>query len=454
VPSGNPLWSPRLGFNWDVDGSSDTIVRGGIGVFSGRPAYVWVSNAYAGNGLSQVQLTCFGATGVPQFNPDPAAQPTDCSGGTGTPPPPTNQGEIDYFDPKTKYPQNLRLALGADRRLPLGIVASADFLYTRDINGWYVTDENLRVVGTNGEGRTLYGTFNTANGRSTPTRVDGTNLMQAVKMFNKNGGYVTSATLQLQKQFGEVYAVSVGYTYSRSYDRMSLTSSQALSNFQFAPIDGDIQNRAVRPSSFDRPHKITISGTANLPYGFGVGLSYIGQSGLPYSWTVAGDVNGDGLGSNDLVYVPASSSDITLKDPKGTLTPQQMYDQLSAFIDTQACLRNARGSIIKRGACRNAWQHFLDLRLTWTSPKFKGEQRFEVQWDIFNVLNLLNKKWGHFDQDAQFENGPPPFLAVVGYDQAANRPIYNFTQPTQVTQTVYSPTQSRWRMQVGARYVF
>jgi outer membrane receptor protein involved in Fe transport len=454
VPSGNPLWSPRLGFNWDVDGSSDTIVRGGVGVFSGRPAYVWVSNAYSINGLSQVQLTCFGATGVPAFTPDPRAQPSDCAGGTGTPPAPANQGEIDYFDANTKYPQNLRLALGVDRRLPLGIVGSVDLLYTRDINGWYVTDENLQVVGTSGEGRTLYGTFNAVTGRSTPTRVDGTNLTQAVKVFNKNGGHVGTATVQVQKQIGQRYALAMGYTYSRSYDRISLTSSQALSNFQFAPIDGDIQSRAVRPSAFDRPHKITVTGTANLPYGFGLGLSYIGQSGLPYTWVVAGDANGDGLGSNDLVYVPASASDITLKDPTGVRTPAEMYTAMSAFIDSQDCLREARGGLIKRGACRNPWVHFVDLRLTWTSPEIKGEQRIEVQWDIFNVLNLLNKDWGHFDQDAQFENGPPPFLAVVGYDKVANRPIYNFTAPSQVTQTVYSPTQSRWRMQFGARYMF
>src|SRR5437660_411019 len=49
VPSGNPLWSPRLGFNWDVQGNSDTIVRGGAGIFTGRPPYVWVSNAYGNN---------------------------------------------------------------------------------------------------------------------------------------------------------------------------------------------------------------------------------------------------------------------------------------------------------------------------------------------------------------------------------------------------------------------
>src|SRR5262249_37028992 len=98
VPTGNVLWSPRLGINWDVDGQANTIIRGGVGVFSGRPPYVWVSNAYSINGLSQVELTCTTATGVPTFVPDPNAQPSTCAGGTA-PTPPTNQGEIDYFDP-------------------------------------------------------------------------------------------------------------------------------------------------------------------------------------------------------------------------------------------------------------------------------------------------------------------------------------------------------------------
>jgi hypothetical protein len=444
VPTGNPLWSPRLGFNWDVEGTSDTIIRGGVGLFSGRPAYVWVSNAYTINGLSQVELRCSGAA-VPRFTPNPNEQPASCTGGTGVPAPPA--GEIDYFDPRTRFPQNLRVALGADRRLPFGIVGSIDLLYTRDVNGWYTTDENLNVVGTSGEGRTLYGTFNAANGRSAPNRIDSTRLTNAIKVFNKDGGRVTSVTLQLQKQIGQLYGLSVGYTYSRSFDRISLTSSQALSNFQFAPLDGDIQSRAIRPSAFDRPHKITVTGTANLPYGFGLGLTYIGQSGLPYTWTVAGDVNGDSLPTNDLVYVPASPSDISLRDPT-------QYAALSAFIDSQDCLREARGGFVKRGACRNPWQNFLDLRVSWTSPKLKGDQRVEVQWDIFNVLNLLKRDWGLFDQDAQFENGPPGFLAPVAYDTAKNRPIYNFVQPARVTTTLYSPTQSRWRMQLGARYTF
>ncbi len=61
-PSGNMLWSPRLGFNFDPRGDGRTIVRGGVGYFTGRPPYVWLSNAFVNTGLEQVQLTCWTGT--------------------------------------------------------------------------------------------------------------------------------------------------------------------------------------------------------------------------------------------------------------------------------------------------------------------------------------------------------------------------------------------------------
>jgi hypothetical protein len=227
---------------------------------------------------------------------------------------------------------------------------------------------------------------------------------------------------------------------------MSLTSSQALSNFQFAPLDGPINDRNLRPSAFDRPHKITLTGMAGLPYGFGLGAIYVGQSGLPYTWTVNGDVNGDGINGNDLVFVPARPTDITLMDPS-------QYTALQNFINSQDCLREARGKFVERGACRNPWQHLVNLRASWVSPQVE-KGRFEVQLDIFNFLNLINSDWGLLDQATPFENHPSAFLRAVGYDTANNRPIYSFTAPTAVETTVYSPTTSRWRIQLGARYMF
>jgi hypothetical protein len=235
---------------------------------------------------------------------------------------------------------------------------------------------------------------------------------------------------------------------------MSLTSSQALSNFQFAPLDGTIQDRNLRPSAFDRTHKITITGTAEIPYGFSAGLTYVGQSGTPYTFVTNGDINGDGINGNDQVYVPASSTDILLADNATTMkTAAEENVALQAFIDSQDCLKEARGTILKRGACRNPWQNFLNVRLGW-GIKTIDNQRVDVQLDIFNVLNLLNSDWGLFKQAGTgFETGTS-FLQAVGYDAASNRPIYTFAAPASVINTVYSPTLSRWRIQVGARYTF
>jgi hypothetical protein len=450
VPSGNVLWSPRLGFNWDVEGNTNTIIRGGTGIFSGRPPYVWVSNAYSINGLSQVQLTCQRNAGnrqVPDFTIDPSAQPFDCAGGTNAPTAPTNQGEINYFDPGTRYPQNFRVALGADRRLPWGLVATADLLYTTDVNGWYTTDENLTRQEDNREGRAVYGTFAATGFRATPGRRDPNNLAQAVRVFNKNGGRVLNATLQLQKQVRDILDVSVGYSYTDSRDRMSLTSSQALSNFQFAPVDGPLEERNLRPNNFDRTHRITVVASGSLPYGFNAGIIYTGQSGLPYTWIVNGDVNADGVSGNDVAFIPGDASQISLQDPS-------QYEALSAFIDSQECLRGAKGRLIKRGECRNPWQNIFNVRLGWNSPEFVKGQRLELQADFLNVLNLLDSDWGLFEQEAQFETHSAAFLRAVGYDAANNRPIYSFTEPTTVRTTVYSPNLSRWRIQLGARYVF
>src|SRR6266550_3093017 len=121
-PSGNILWSPRLGFNYDVGGRQETILRGGIGVFSGRPPYVWVSNAYGNTGLEQQTVFCdVGASStngvndtVPTFTVNPNAQPTTC-GGTNQLPAFGGATSIVYYDQDFKFPQALKIALGVDR---------------------------------------------------------------------------------------------------------------------------------------------------------------------------------------------------------------------------------------------------------------------------------------------------------------------------------------------------
>ena len=104
-------WSARAGLNWrPFDG---TQVRIGTGLFTGRPAFAWLSNAFQNNGLALTTLLCRG-DGAPPFNPSQPA-PTRCRGtGSTTESPPI----VNYFDRDFRFPQDWRTMFALDQRLP------------------------------------------------------------------------------------------------------------------------------------------------------------------------------------------------------------------------------------------------------------------------------------------------------------------------------------------------
>ena len=133
-----------------------TYLRGGIGWFAGRPAYKWFVEVDTHSGLEAYSLFCDGAS-TPTFTLDPTKQPTNC-GGEHVP----QSGPINVFDPGFVFPRNLKVALGADQRLPGGAVATVDLLYTRAANQLELGDRNLQApatVATGEDGRLLYGTI-------------------------------------------------------------------------------------------------------------------------------------------------------------------------------------------------------------------------------------------------------------------------------------------------------
>ncbi|MGH9261800.1 MAG: TonB-dependent receptor domain-containing protein, partial [Acidimicrobiales bacterium] len=318
-PSGNMLWAPRVGFNYDVKGDGSTFLRGGVGIFSGRPPYVWVSNAFVNTGLEQATLICDGALTspatdtVPVFTVDPANQPTACRGGAGasTPIP-----SIVYFESDVKLPQNMKLAFGLDHRLPWDLVGTFDFVYTKWVNQFYITDANLQgVVGTlAGEaGRPLYGALSATGTGSTPARRSAS-FRDVLQHRTESDDRSFSVTAQLQKRFNSRLWFNAGYTYSHTEDLFSLGSSIAFSNFRFTVLDGTLENRNLRTSVYDIPHSVKLSGTVVGPADMEFTFVYTGNSGHPYTYVVATDANGDGVTQNDAVYVPRDASDIFLQN--------------------------------------------------------------------------------------------------------------------------------------------
>lgn len=440
-PNGK-LWSPRLGFNWDPMGSGNMIIRGGVGVFSGRPPYVWVSNAFVNTGLEQLDLVCSGNQ-VPGFTFDTAATPRACRGGTGASP---AAATINYFDKNFKYPQAFKLALGMDRQLPWNVVGTIDILHTRSLNQFFLEDVNLMQGGINTEGRRQYGSINPNTGSATSDRFSN-NYRQVIRHSNQSGDFSTSVTGQLQKRFSNSIEFNVGYTWSRTRDQMSLTSSIASSNLGFAPLAGDMDQRFRTTSAFDRPHKVAISGSINAPFKTRFSLFYTGQSGNPYTYMISGDANADGITTNDIAFIPTDASQITMAGADQA-TRDAKFATLDAYINGQACLNANRGRIMQRNTCRNPWQSFLDARLGKVIPTVGG-QSLELTLDMFNVLSFIGSDWGAIRSTTGFETAN--LLRLTGYDPVNNRGIYDLSLPQKDRISV---NETRWKMQLGARYVF
>lgn len=439
------LWSPRFGFNYDVRGDRTTLVRGGVGVFSGRPPYVWVSNAFANSGLTQALLSCNDAQ-VPTFVTDIAQQPTSCAGG-GEPSPPVPS--IVYFDPGFKFPQTMRAAFGVDHDLGWNTVGTVDVLYTRSINQFALTDVNIegvqRVAAGEG-GREMYGNPGTPNASGIASTVGPKRVSSAfrdvIRNFNSDGDRSYSVTVQATKRFTEGLSFTAGYTHANAKDKQCFSSSVANSNMRFTVLQGRLNDRELATSCFDVPHKVTLTGVVDAPLGLQVSLSYTGRSGTPFTYTTNSDANGDGFAGNDPIYVPAAADDISLRTPGDWAT-------LDEYISNEPCLDQARGSLLERNACRGPWQTYINARITKVIPTFNG-QMLELSLDIFNLPNLLNADWGVIKATTFFEN--QPILNGTGFDVANDRNQYTLMNMTGLN--AVSATNTRYQLLFSGKYVF
>ena len=344
----------------------------------------------------------------------------------------------------------MRVALGLDHQLPWGMTANVDLLYTRTLNQFYLNDVNLLgVQGTEaGEGgRLQYGVAGTPNSSGIASNISAkrisTSYADVIRQSNASGDNSYSATLQLDKRFGNGMSFNAGYTRSKTKDRMCMTSSISNSNLKFAVLQGALGDRPLETSCFDVPNKIALTGVFNIPLGFQASLTYVGASSTPFTYTTNSDANGDGLAGNDPIYVPKTSSDISLKNGATDWTT------LDAYITKDPCLNNARGTLLVRNACRGPWQSFVNARLTKVIPTMRG-QSFEVSLDIFNLPNLIKSSWGVVRSTTGFEN--QAILNGTGYDVTNHRGQYTLMNMSGLN--AVQANSSRYKLLASGKYIF
>jgi hypothetical protein len=221
-----------------------------------------------------------------------------------------------------------------------------------------------------------------------------------IQVTNQSEDYNYSLSGQLNRRFSDRFEATLAYTYTKSQDVQSLTSDRAISNWRNGRQLSEAHEDLVTSTSvFSRPHRLIAYGTYTLPWRLtDVTVYYERSSGVPLTYVVSGDLNGDGYNGNDPIYVPRdarNTNEIRIgTGVNAAFAPDTIAaNAFNAFIRSQECLERQRGRIMERNSCRSPSQSRLDLSIRQSLPQLRGHH-LALQLDFFNFLNFLNKDWG------------------------------------------------------------
>jgi len=453
MPKSQIMWSPRIGFNWDINNDREWQLRGGVGLFMSRLPLVWPGGAYTNNGITIGGVRSY--DGV-DFRPDVNNQYTygDLNeSGSEIP-----SGQVDLFAEDFKYPQVLRGVLAVDKKLPWSMVGTLEGTFTKTINNMLYYNYNVKAPTqrlTGGPDDRYIITNDVVD--DTYTRV--------MLGTNTSDGYGYSFTAQLQKSFSNDFQGSVAYTYGKTTSVNDGLSSQNSSQWRYVSNINGRNNLQESYSIFDIGHKVMAFVAYKKEYAnnfaTGVSLFWSGVSGDRFSYTYNNSRVINAESSYDdysLIWIPASMEEINLvditDDGEVVLSAEEQWANLEAFINNDPYLKENKGKYAERYATRLPFETYLDFKLIQDFYINAGNNRHTLQLslDIFNLANLFNKEWGahRYVSYDHYE-----LIDLEGMEEDGTTPTFTYDGGTEQEQVWnIADISSRWRMQIGVRYIF
>jgi hypothetical protein len=472
---GNELIQPRFGFNYTFDDERAMQVRGGFGLFQGAAANVWLSNPYSNTGVTTRIIGCGGsfaacpATGG-LFSANPNTQPIPA----GTSP----AANVDFLASDFNQPSVWKANLAFEKELPWwDMVFTAEYVQTQVKDAVHYRFLNLGDATRIGrDGRQLFytaqgynsacftptgGTITTGACAGFRTRAGSNAAFNNVLIAeNTSKGRGDNLTVGLQRPMKDDWAWSLAYSYTEATEVNPLTSSVSNSNWLNRSAFDPNEEVASRSNYAIRDRFVASIQWQKRFFGdnkTSVGLFYEGRSGKPYSWTYNNDLNGDGVGGNDLMYIPNfGDNTVSFRDLNGNGSG----DEEAAFwsvVNSNPELQRHIGGVVKRNEASAPWVNTFDLRLSQEFPGFFDGNKFTLTLDVLNVGNLLNKKWGRTD-----EIGFPLNRSFVNYGGLDASGRYVYIVPTDASGraivedfvTRQERAESQWAAQVTLKYSF
>jgi hypothetical protein len=413
LPAKKLLLSPRVGFNWDIKGDKSVQLRGGSGLFTGRFPFVWLGN-HIGNPYSFFY----------------------------------NVTDRDF-----KWPQVWRSNLGADYKIPFGTIFTVDVAYTKDVNGMMVRNYKLG---------TPSGTLNSGTGDNRRIYLAGDQGTANTYAFtNTSVGYQFNTTFQAQQFFAGGFYAMVGYNFLIAKDASSISAEISSDAFDRNPILNNANAAVLSRSLYGNTHRIVTALSKKFSYDehLATTVSLFGSwnSGNRFAYVYGGDINNDGTGTNDLLYVPTDAEINNMQfapliDVNGNVQNAAAQRQgLRNFIVNDKYLSKRRGQFTEKYAGENPWLSQLDFRILQDFMFSAGKRTNTIQLslDFVNLGNLLNSNWGVVKYATTSGYFQP---LSVSYNN--NNPVYQFDPSLTSTFSASPDLPSRWQMQIGLRYIF
>jgi hypothetical protein len=407
APTDSDNISPRLSLTYDLKGDGTQVVRGGIGYFYGI-----VPGVLGGNVLQTerpvLEVVCNGSVidGDPDAPPSPLGyggwdisgfeNPASCAsqaaGGVPT---------YTFWNENFEVPEHFKANLGYETLLGDRTQLSVDFMFSQSNNLYTVRNLNLRPAQFNlaGEGGRRIFTpavqFDPTTANSTASR---RNLEFGDVFVNYTDGRARSFNLVVEgnHRVNEGMTLRGSYTFTRAYENSNYSCCTASGGYYdpttgaYGPNEigeyGDTE-RAWGRSDFSRDHTFIGTVFADLPFDIRLSAFWRSQSGRP--WTVRGDddLNGDGLTGNDRLFIFKPENLPLASTGEAAAEERDLYRKI---LNDNPCVGDHQGGIIERNTCRFPWQHQLDVGLT-KSFQTTGDQRFELQVEVFNVMNAIGR---------------------------------------------------------------
>ena len=405
LPDPKALWSPRVGFNWDLGSDQRTQIRGGTGVFTGKPAYVWISNQIGNTGMLTGFIQDDNVTTRP-FNPNPDFyKPATVTGA------PAASVDLAVTDPDFTFPQTWRSNAGVDQKLPWGMIGTAEFIYNRDVNGIYYINANLPAaqsafVGADTRPRWVGTSCATATAGPCVSRLNnaaGNQITNAIVLKNQNVGRSWNTAFSVAKLLQSGFTFKGAYSYGVSRNTID-AGSIASGSFTGNAMSGDPNNPGMAFSSNSPGHRVFVTASYTKQYfswgGTTVSAFWEARTNGNNSYIFSGDMNGDTATTNDLIYIPRDVSEMNFVQftaPSGRVfTAAEQSAAWDAYIAQDSYLSKHRGEYAERGGVFLPMVKRIDLSVSQDIFHVFGGQKHsgQIRLDITNFGNLLNHNWG------------------------------------------------------------